>query len=270
MSSTVYGIVRRLTALLLTTAVVLLTGCQVRSEVRVDVNSNGSGAIAVVAHLDKEAANAVPNLKDELQTSDLVKSGWSVDGPDADGDGKTVTVRHGFDSPDEATALLQRLSGNGPPFVDFRLLQERSLQHVDTTFSGKIDMQQGVSSFGDLGLTQSVGSRLGFDANELEKSLGVNWPMTFPVDVVVHLPGGNVQRIPATDSSGAWHATYGQTTEINAKASGVNARPLVFFGISAAALLASVLVLLFWRSGKYHPRHRSSGGVRARDLLNQK
>ena len=271
LSITVYGIVRRLAALLLTLAVVLLTGCQVRSVVRVDVNSNGSGTVAVVAHFDKEAANAVPNLKDELQTSDLVKAGWSVDGPeDADGGGKTVTVRHGFGSAQEATALFQQLSGNGPPFVDFRLLQERSLQHVDTTFSGKLDMQQGIASFGDLGLTQSVGSRLGFDAKELERSLGVDWSTTFPVDVVVHLPGGDAQRTPATDASGTWHAVYGQVVPIGAQASGVNSRPLAFFGLSATALLACGLVLVFWRSDKYRPRHRSSGGVRARDLLDQK
>jgi hypothetical protein len=236
----------------------MLTGCQARGTVSVTSKSNGTGTVAVTVDLDAEAAAAIPDLKEQLQTSDLVKAGWAVDGPTGDkAGGETVTVHHDFGSPEEATALLHRLSGNGPPFVDFQMRQRRSLMHVDTTFSGKIDMTQGVSSFGDLGLTQSLGSRLGFDPNELEKSLGVNWPTTFPIDVEVHLPGKSAKA----------SAVYGQVIPIDATASGANTRPWTFFALSAAALIASILVLVLWKSGKYRPQHKK--GVRARDLLNQ-
>jgi hypothetical protein len=270
-SSTVYEIVRRLTAIVLATLIaVLLSGCQVRSTLHVKANSNGTGTIAIVAVLDREAAAAVPDLDKQLQTSDLVKAGWSVRGPsDSDDGSKTITVEHGFDSAEEATTLLRRLSGNGPPFVDFRLQQERTLQHVESSVTGTVDLRQGVSSFGDLALTQSLGSRLGFDPNELEKSLGVDWATTFPLDIVVQLPGGEVELEGASAGFSGWHAEYGEITPIRATASGANARPLVFFGLSAASLLGCLLVVAFWKSGKYRPQHKKNG-VRARDLLNQK
>jgi hypothetical protein len=236
----------------------LLTGCQVHSTVAVSSNSNGTGTVSVTAQLDREAANAVPDLKEQLQTSDLVKAGWAVDGPSGKDGGKVVTVHHDFGSPEEATALLRRISGNGPPFVDFQMQQQRSLIHVDTTFSGKVDMTQGVNSFGDLGLTQSLGSRLGFDPNELEKSLGVNWATTFPVSVEVNLPGKTTQA----------DAAYGQVVPISATASGLNTRPWAFFALSGAALIACLLVLVLWRSDKYRPQHRK--GVRERDLVNER
>jgi hypothetical protein len=258
-ASTVDPIVRRPFLLLLAVAVALLTGCQARSTVSVVSNSNGTGSVAVVVLLDREAANAIPDLKEQLQTSDLVKAGWTVEGPvDWEDGGKAVTVHHGFGSPEEATALMRRISGNGPPFVDFQMQQQRSLMHVDTTFSGKIDMKQGMNSFGDLGLTQSLGSRLGFDPNEIEKSLGVNWATAFPVDVQVSLPGKTAKA----------EAVYGQVVPINASASGPNTRPWAFFALSAASLIGCFLVLLLWKSGKYRPKHKK--GVRARDLLNQK
>lgn len=249
---------RRLLLPLLAVVVILLSGCQVHSTVAVTSNSNGTGTVSVTALLDKEAANAVPDLKEQLQTSDLVKAGWTVDGPsDTKDGGKQVSVHHDFGSSEEATALLRRISGNGPPFVDFQMQQQRTLTHVDTTFSGKIDMTQGVSSFGDLGLRQSLGSRLGFDPNEIEKSLGVNWATTFPVDVEVRLPGKSTKA----------SAVYGQVVPISATATGANTRPWAFFAMSAAALIACLLVLLMWKSGKYRPQHKK--GTRARDLLNQ-
>lgn len=269
LSSTVYDIVRHLKALLLVTVALLLSGCQVRSTLHVNANSNGSGTVSVVAELDKEAAQAVPNLKEQLQTSDLVKAGWSVSGPsDGDDGAKVITVEHGFDSPEEATALLRRLSGNGPPFVDFQLSQARTLTHVETSLNGKLDLRQGINSFGDLGLTQSLGSRLGFDAAELEKSLGVDWATTFPVQVATQLPGSDRDSSDASHTQNKWNAKYGDIVAVDATASGANTRPLMFFGFSAAALVACLLVLFLWRSDKYRPKHQKSG-VRARDLLNQ-
>jgi hypothetical protein len=236
---------------------------------QVNVNSNGTGTIAVVATLDSEAVQAVPDLANQLQTGDLVEAGWSVEGPsDSDNGSKTVRVSHDFDSPEEATALLRRLSGNGPPFVDFQLTQERSLTHVESSLTGKVDLQQGISSYGDLGLTQSLGSRLGFDPGELERSLGVDWASTFPLDVVVQLPGGKVERTPATENGNAWHAEYGEVLTLSATASGANSRPLVFFALSGLCLIGCVLVLFAWKSGKYRPQHKKNG-MRARDLLKQ-
>jgi hypothetical protein len=262
--------VRRLTALVLALVIALLLGgCQVRSTLRVSANSNGTGTISITAVLDREAALAVPDLEQQLQTSDLVKAGWSVRGPSQSDDGsRTIVVEHGFGSPEEATELLRKISGNGPPFVDFQLQQERTLRHVDSSVSGTVDLRQGISSFGDLALTQSLGSRLGFDPAEIEQSLGVDWATTFPLDVEVRLPGGNTElEAPSAGYSG-WHAAYGEITPIRATASGANMRPLVFFALSLVALVGSLLVLALRRSDKYRPRHKKNG-VRARDLLNQ-
>jgi hypothetical protein len=241
---------------LFTAALLALTGCQARSTVRLDVKSDGSGTVAVIVRMDKEAADALPNLKNQLQTTDLVHAGWTVVGPsDISGGGKQVIARHGFGSPQEATALLNQLSGNGAPFAQFQLTQHRSLFHVTSTFTGSIDMRQGVNSFGDLGLTQSVGSKLGFDPNELQKSLGVDWPGTFPVDVIVNLPGGNNHHTPDVDDQGVWHATYGQSTDLHASAAGWNTRPLLFFGGSIASVLVLMAVLFLWKVDRYQPRH---------------
>jgi hypothetical protein len=262
--------VRRLTALFLFLIVAcLLSGCQVRSSVVVDVHSNGTGTISVKAVLDKQAALALPDIEQQLQTSDLVKAGWSVKDPTESDDGsKTILVEHGFGSPEEATLLLRSLSGNGPPFVGFQLTQTHSLTHVESSLTGGIDLRQGINSYGDLGLTQSVGSRLGFDPTELEKSLGVDWASTFPLEVVVRLPGRYVQSEGTSNIQNDRRAKYGEITEIHVQASGANTRPMMFFALSVTAFVASILVLVFWKSGKYRPRHKKNG-VRARDLLKQ-
>lgn len=262
---------RRLFLCLLLIAAIVLSGCQVRSTVRVDLQGDGSGTVSVIVRLDKEAADAMPNLRQDLDTSDLVRSGWSISGPtEINGGTVQVTARHGFDSPEEATQLLRGLSGSGPPFTNFKITQERSFTHVESHFSGELDMREGISSFGDIGLTQSVGSKLGFDPNELQRSLGVDWPQTFPVDVVVNLPNGIKDATPEMDDNNTWHAIYGESISLSASSEGPNWKPLVLFGVSALSLIACILVLIFWRKGTYNPRHGpDAGGKSVKEFLRE-
>ena len=77
---------RRLLALL---AVVLLSACQIRTEVALDVAEDGSGTVTVSVGLDPDAASRVPGLEEELRIDDLEATGWTVTGPAVEADGFT-------------------------------------------------------------------------------------------------------------------------------------------------------------------------------------
>lgn len=237
----------------------MAAGCQARSTVEIDVGSNGSGSVEVVVELDAQAVAAIPNLAEQLRTSDLERAGWDVDGPELnEKSGMTVIrVSHGFHNAGEANGLLKQLGSRDGPFRDFRIEIDRSFSQTDVTFDGTVDLTQGIASFGDDVLRDRVGLPLGFDADEMSRSLGTDWATTFPVDIVVDLPG-DTSRSPSTDpdSNGRWHASYDAATALHAESSARNVLPLALSGSGVACLFAAALVATLWKSDVYKPQHR--------------
>ncbi len=72
---------RRVSTFVAVCALLLLSACQVDTEVTVQVDDGGSGHVVVDVALDAEAVAQVPGLSDELRTDDLAAAGWAVEGP---------------------------------------------------------------------------------------------------------------------------------------------------------------------------------------------
>jgi hypothetical protein len=254
--------VRRFLLPLIGLLLIVATGCQARTSVEIDVESNGSGSVAVTMRLDEDAAAAVPRLAEQLRTSDLQSAGWNIDGPDQDDAGETVIIAtHHFGNAGEANVLLRQLTGETGPLSSLQMTQTKSFTSIDVEVAGVADLTRGIESFGDEQLKQRVGTALGFDPAEVTRSLGVDWAKTFPIDVTVDLPGGKTANA---------QLVYGSATPVSAAASATNVWALTFSAFSVLLLLGAVLSAILWKSGKYRPKHRKKvggGGIRARDLL---
>ena len=106
-------------------AVLAATGCQVRTQIGVDVREDGSGTVRVELALDDDAFSEYPGLADQLRTEDLEATGWTVSGPTKESDGLTwFRIEKPFATPEEATAILADVGGDDGPFRDFSLARE--------------------------------------------------------------------------------------------------------------------------------------------------
>ena len=256
----------RLRILLILLIALVASGCSARAKLDVDVAANGSGVITVELRLDPDAAAAVPDLAEQLHKSDLEASGWKVSGPTKSGRDTVVKATRPFDDVGQANRLLAEVSGAGGVFRDLQLTQQRSLARVNTQFSGTIDLSDGLAVFGDSTLQTRTGFPLGFDVGEAQRALAVDPQRSFPVEVVVHLPGGQRESTPTIGENGEWQGAYGKAVNVSARANGWNVWPITFLVLAGLSALSAFAVMVLWP--KYRPRHRAkNSGVRAKDLL---
>lgn len=145
-------------AVLVVLGVLLLGACRVDVAVDVSMNENGSGVVTVAVSADAEVVQRAPGLADDLRFDDLTAAGWLVDGPTAASDGGLgVTLRHDFDTPEQATALVATLSGTDGPLrsVAFsRTATKRAITYT-LTGAGRIDS---LDAFADPDLLAAVGA----------------------------------------------------------------------------------------------------------------
>jgi hypothetical protein len=240
-------VLRRLLALVL---VALAAGaCQVRTEVGIDVEEDGSGRVTVSVGLDADALERVPQLADQLRTSDLAAAGWDITGPEA-GDGGFTWFRaeKGFETPDEATELLEDLAGEDGPLRDLSLRRTRSFARTSFEFRGTVDFSGGLEAFGDDELAASLdGEPLGEDVAAIEERLGQTLDNVFRFQLAVRLPGDVSSNAPSTISNGAvWQPRLSEGAPVMLLASSTEWRTttLLWLGGAAVALLALVAVLV--------------------------
>ena len=76
-------------------AVLVVSGCQVKTDVALKMNEDGSGTVKLTVTLDQEAAAQAPDLAQQLKTEDLKAAGWTIEGPTAtDGGGQGGRAGH--------------------------------------------------------------------------------------------------------------------------------------------------------------------------------
>ncbi len=139
--------------------VVALSACKVDISVDVVVDRNGSGLVTVTMTADKDITDQVPNLADDLMFDDLVDVGWRLEGPaNTKSGGLRVVLVHSFNTPSEATKLLNSLNGDKGPFLEMLLI--RTGKSTDSTFtlSGRLEVTGRLNAFADDALTKLLGS----------------------------------------------------------------------------------------------------------------
>ncbi len=224
-------------------AVLVITGCQVDTAVRVDVAEDGSGTVAVEVVLDQEAAARIPDLAEQLRVRDLRRTGWEVTGPEpVDGGGVIITATKDFFAPGQLAEVLGEIGGNRGPILDPSLERGRSFATTTYDFAGTLDLSRGVATFSDRRLTELLdGFPIGQDQAALEAELGAPLSELTSFTFVIALPEGDETR------TFTWEAALGDDP-VTMAASTEERNPLAL-GLAAGAALAVVLlvVVLVWR-----------------------
>lgn len=240
-------------ALLLVLAGLLVAGCQVRSELNVTVDEDGSGTVELAVALDEDALSRRPDVLEELDLSDLTGTGWEIAGPEEEVDGWTwLRARHDFGTPEELGVLVQELAGERGPLRDFELRREDEFAETRYAFSGTVDFTAGAAALAD---DPELAAALEAEPIELlEQRLGTAVDEMIEVQVAVRLPGSVESNAPTQASNGAvWQPSVVEREAVDLAATGTLSRTqrLVWVGVAVAAGFALVLYLLvrvaLWR-----------------------
>lgn len=223
----------------------LLAGCELRAELNVDVAEDGSGAVEVGVGLDDDALDRRPDVFDELAVDDLLESGWTLDGPAAEADGRTwVRLRHDFEQPAEVGPLVAEVAGEEGPFRDFRLTRDDSFVETTYDFEGTVDFTGGLAEVTD---DEELAEALGAEPIEvLEQQIGQAVDELVQVRVGVRLPGDVESNAPTQARNGAvWQPSVleREAVELSAEGSLRRTERLVWTGVAVVAGVALVLLL---------------------------
>jgi hypothetical protein len=237
----------------LAVACLLTCACQATVRIGINANASGGGVVSASVSLDKEAAQAVPDLGQQLRTSDLLKAGWKVVGPTpVAGGGTNVTATKPFANNAELAQVVNDLSGPTGPFHDFHLGQQRSFFSTTTSFSGRVDLTCGLRCFGDQQLQQQLGTDLGIDPTKLQQQAGVILNRVFKFEVAVRLPGSlQSSNAPTQAGNGAvWQPKLGDTATLTANARAVDTLRIVLIAVAALLVIVGAVGLQIRRRGR--------------------
>lgn len=239
--------------------------CRVDVGVEVDVNANGTGEVRVVAELDPAAVAELGGETPEkrLALSDLVESGWTVDGPTKKPDGGLeVVARHGFDDFVEARTLMVEVAGEEGPLQGFVLSRERGFLKTTTRFRANVDLRGGLGAFTDPDLRAALegpnGEPLGVDDAQLAQRFGAPVAEMFGLTVAADLPGDveSNARPSGPNSTGGtvrWVPAFGEEATLEATSEAWNVANIVSAVIASASALALAAVVLRRRTSDEEP-----------------
>ena len=239
-------------------------GCKVDTTVTVKMRDDGSGVVTVTAVLDPEAVKSAEaeggKLEDRVRVGDLAHSGWTVAPWARAKDGSaTLTLTKPFASPEQATAILQAISGPAGPLHDMKVSRSKGLLSTDSSVSGSIDLAKvGTGITADQPLVQSLTAN-GVDVAALDKTLVAGARDAVSVKVVAELPGGT------TVVTGK----AGKVTPVDASSS-VRDSAKAGLLVLAVVLIGAAIAVLLWPSRRraHAPARRrpvSGSGPRSED-----
>ena len=243
-------------AVLLGVLVLLLAACELRTEVNISVEDDGSGVVEVGLGLDEDGLEEYPGLLDELDFRDLTEAGWEVSEPVEESDGFTwVRVRHRFATPEEVAPLVEQIAIEDGPFRDFRLERQDSFAETGYRFSGVVDFTDGVDS---LTRDEELAEALGAEPLEIiEERLGRAVDQLLRVQVAVRLPGEVSSNAPTQASNGAvWRPSVleREPVELTATSTTTRTERLAWTAVAIAAgfalLLFLIIRLVAWRRAR--------------------
>jgi hypothetical protein len=254
-------------------SLLVLTGCQVHTQISINETAPGHGVVGVSVSLDQSAVAAIggaPALAAQVQDADLVAAGWKVTGP-VPGPGSTtvVSASHEFTSAAQASALVAELAGSGPagnrPFR-LSLTQRHGFWRTDTALTGTVDLSCGVACFGDSGLTSALGFPTGVNPGSLAAAAGERPDQVFTFSVDARLRGSLVSTNGVSSSDGAlqWQPRLGQRLELAAVTHTWRSGRIVVASVTAGLVVVfAVAGGIYWwrrrrrrRRGQHHRRGR--------------
>ncbi|MDQ6696554.1 MAG: hypothetical protein M3Z46_03750 [Actinomycetota bacterium] len=248
---------RRTAKLALGVALVLLAGaCQVRTDVDVRVDRDGSGAVGVTVQLDGEAAARIPDLASQVRVADLRHAGWRVEGPSRTaGRGLRMSASKPFGRPSEAGAVLEELAGRGGPFRAFTVSRTHSFARTTWAAKGTVDLSRGLAAFSDQRLTALLGGKpFGRSEQDLLRLAHGSLAGAAPFRITVRLPGAR--------SHTSIVRLGDQPLSIDAISRKTDSSAYLLAGAAALALLAALAVwVLGGRMRRRPPRAQRGMGT---------
>lgn len=135
----------------------LVTGCQVRSQVAIDVETDGTGTVAVAVALDPGAVDRLGDPNTALRLSDLSQAGWTVTGPEELDDGfRQWTASKPFLSIDDLNRTLAEVAGPDGPIGPMALTVADESSSTSYRLTGAVDLSAGIDAFADPGLADAL------------------------------------------------------------------------------------------------------------------
>lgn len=252
-------LLRSVLVALATCLLLAATACQVRTEVAIDVEPDGSGVVTVSVSFDGTAARRLGDPGTGLRLDDLRDAGWEFDLPVGDDDGGfTLIARRGFAAPGQLATVLAEVGGaaaeDGTPgvFSDVHLGLDDGFGRTDYEFAATVHLTGNPEQFSDAELAAALdGLPLARTPEELVAA-GALDPDGITLKVLVSLPGddldtnGDVEddRRGAGESA-AWRfsVTGGEPTaeELVASSAAVRGRTWWLVGIAAVALAGAAV-----------------------------
>jgi hypothetical protein len=149
---------QRINVVVVALALLVLSACHVDATIDVVVNADGSGTVTLTLVADAELVSKAPGLADDLRFDDAVAAGWTVDGPTATSDGGLqVVISQSFDTPEQATVLLQSINGPNGPLHDVAVVRTVTDEAVSTVLSGTMRVDGGLDAFADPEVLAAIG-----------------------------------------------------------------------------------------------------------------
>jgi predicted small secreted protein len=220
--------------------------CQVTLTAGVDVNRDGTGRVVAGLGLDDDALKEVGDPATALRLDDVRAAGWQVDPPRKEGDGLTwIRAAKAFTDPEQVPAIVAELNGPDGPFRGFRVERTKSLTRSKTTFTGTVDLANGLTGLADSDLTAALADvDLGLDPDGLRARFG----QQLTVHATAGLPGDLETNAPARDGRRAlWTPDLGQTIQMEASSEALRIEPRLLAFAGAPLLLAVVLLAVLVR-----------------------
>lgn len=228
----------------------LLGACEVRGEVAVEVEEDGSGAVAVTVRLNPEAARRLGDPGSALQVADLTEAGWKLDTPRSSNGGLELHAERAFASPDDLARVFDEIGGRDGIFREVELTVDDELGSTDYGFSAQVELTGNPEQFGDAALTDLLeGLPLARTPEELALE-GAADPGAMVLDVMVELPGGEPETNgEVVDGASRWSfpLSGGEPTseQLTASSSTSSGRTRLLGAVGLLALLgAGALVLI--------------------------
>ncbi len=236
--------------------VILAAACQVRTDVAVRVDRDGSGTVSVAVNLDREAAAQIPDLAAQLRTADLRRAGWRLDGPNATSDGGLrVAASKRFGRPSAAGAVLAELTGKTGPLSRFTVRRSHSFARTKWEARGTVDLRNGLAAFRDDRLTLLLGGRpFGRSEQELVRLAHGSLADAAPFRITVRVPDAGARTFLVRLGD--------RPLPIDAVSSETNSSAYLLGGAAVVALLAAIgLWVAGGRTRRRQPRSQRGMGA---------